>query len=68
MTGVLHFNQAAKLAAVIHVILHRMWGHAVAVLFFLFQFEVDFRSGPPRTRCPWSGTHGQRQAVDGFLQ
>jgi hypothetical protein len=29
-------------AAVIHIILHRMRCHAVAVLFFLFQFEVAF--------------------------
>ncbi len=29
-------------AAVIHVKLHRVRGHAVAVLFFLFQFDVAF--------------------------
>jgi hypothetical protein len=29
-------------AAIIHIILHRMRGHAVAVLFFLLQFKVAF--------------------------
>jgi hypothetical protein len=40
-TGVLHSVTAPpNSAAVIHVILHRVWRHAVAVLFFLFQFEI----------------------------